>query len=57
MSAWKVGDMLLWADPALLVVNKPAGLPTLPDGYQREAPCLVNLLSAEFPSDGGLPPG
>ncbi|MDD5468126.1 MAG: RNA pseudouridine synthase [Anaerolineales bacterium] len=42
--------MLLWADPALLVVNKPAGLPTLPDGYQLEASCLVNLLSAEFPT-------
>jgi RluA family pseudouridine synthase len=35
---------ILWDDDALLVVNKPAGLPTLPDGYDPAAPCLVRLL-------------
>ena len=39
---------ILFSDEQLLVVNKPAGLPTLPDGYQPEAPCLINLLGAEF---------
>ena len=37
-------DLALYLDEALLVVNKPAGLPTLVDGYQREAPYLVGLL-------------
>ncbi len=32
---------------ALLAVNKPAGLPTLPDGWQPDAPYLVGLLQAE----------
>lgn len=39
--------MLLWVDDALLVVNKPAGLPTLPDGYNPKAPYLKSVL-AEF---------
>lgn len=38
---------LLWQDAALLAVNKPAGLPVLPDGYHPEAPYLVNLLRQE----------
>jgi len=39
---------ILWSDESLLVVNKPAGLPTLPDGYNANAPCLVKLLEARF---------
>lgn len=39
---------ILWSDTALLVVNKPAGLPTLPDGYHPDAPCLVRALEASF---------
>lgn len=35
---------VLWSDDMLLVVNKPAGLPTLPDGYDQDSPCLVKLL-------------
>lgn len=38
----------LYRDDALLVVNKPAGLPTLPDGYQPAAPYLVGRLQAIF---------
>lgn len=38
----------LYCDDALLVVNKPAGLPTLPDGYQPAAPYLVGLLQETF---------
>jgi RluA family pseudouridine synthase len=41
-------DWLLYQDDALLVVNKPAGLPTLPDGYQPAAPYLVSLLQEAF---------
>jgi tRNA pseudouridine32 synthase / 23S rRNA pseudouridine746 synthase len=38
---------VLWSDDTLLVVNKPAGLPTLPDGYDRDSPCLVKVLERE----------
>ncbi|MBM4457882.1 MAG: RluA family pseudouridine synthase [Chloroflexi bacterium] len=41
-------DLILWQDADLLAVNKPAGLPTLPDGYQPDAPCLVAALQAAF---------
>ena len=38
---------ILFSDEHLLAVNKPAGLPTLPDGYDKSAPCLVNLLTQQ----------
>lgn len=41
-------DWLIYEDDALLVVNKPPGLPTLPDGYQPAAPCLAGLLREAF---------
>ena len=39
---------LLFSDDHLLAVNKPAGLPTLPDGYDKSAPCLINLLKQQY---------
>ena len=39
---------ILFSDEHLLAVNKPAGLPTLPDGYDKTAPCLINLLKQQF---------
>lgn len=39
---------ILHIDEALLVINKPAGLPVLPDGWEPEAPYLMKLLEAEF---------
>jgi RluA family pseudouridine synthase len=39
---------ILFLDEHLLAVNKPAGLPTLPDGYDRNAPCLIDLLKQQF---------
>jgi tRNA pseudouridine32 synthase/23S rRNA pseudouridine746 synthase len=41
-------DLTLYLDEALLVINKPAGLPTLVDGYQRQAPYLVGLLNETY---------
>ncbi len=38
---------ILFSDEHLLGINKPAGLPTLPDGYDKSAPCLVNLLKQQ----------
>jgi RluA family pseudouridine synthase len=37
-------SLILYADDSLLAVNKPAGLPALPDGYNAEAPHLRSVL-------------
>lgn len=39
---------VLFIDAHLLIVDKPAGLPTLPDGYDKNAPCLINLLKQQY---------
>lgn len=38
---------LLYADEHLLVVNKPAGLPVLPDGWEKDSSYLVKRLEEE----------
>ncbi len=35
---------ILYSDERLLVLNKPAGLPVLPDGWEKDAPYLVKML-------------
>ncbi len=40
--------MTLWSDEALLVVNKPAGLPVIPDGYHPDAPHLRGLFQPVY---------
>jgi RluA family pseudouridine synthase len=35
---------ILYADDYLLVIDKPAGIPVLPDGWDQHAPYLVRLL-------------
>jgi RluA family pseudouridine synthase len=42
------GEWILFSDEALLVVDKPAGLPALPDGYDPAAPHLKSILEPEF---------
>ncbi len=39
---------VLWADAALLVINKPAGLRSLPDGYDPSQQHLRPLLEPEY---------
>jgi RluA family pseudouridine synthase len=39
---------ILHEDAALLVVNKPAGLPVLPDGWDPAAPYLLALAQEEY---------
>jgi RluA family pseudouridine synthase len=39
---------LLYTDDSLLVIDKPAGLPVLPDGWEPDAPFLVRQLEEEF---------
>jgi RluA family pseudouridine synthase len=35
-------------DETIIVLNKPAGLPVLPDGWGQDAPCLVKMLEEEY---------
>ncbi|GAB4497797.1 MAG: RluA family pseudouridine synthase [Anaerolineales bacterium] len=39
---------IVHSDPYILVVNKPAGLPVLPDGWDQSAPYLVKTLEEQF---------
>lgn len=39
---------IVHSDPYILVVNKPAGLPVLPDGWDQSAPYLVKMLEEQF---------
>ncbi len=41
-------DLLLWQDKALLVINKPAGLLTIRDGYDPTLPYLTKILEETF---------
>jgi tRNA pseudouridine32 synthase/23S rRNA pseudouridine746 synthase len=41
------GIQALYSDAALLVVNKPAGLSTLPDGYNPTLPYVKSLLETQ----------
>lgn len=36
-------DWILWQDKSLLVINKPAGLLTIPDGYDPSLPSVASL--------------
>jgi RluA family pseudouridine synthase len=46
--AFEPEEIVLWADAELLAVNKPAGLPSLPEGYDAEAPHLIAVLAPAF---------
>jgi RluA family pseudouridine synthase len=39
---------VIWKDDALLVVDKPAGLLSIPDGYRQETPYLLSVLAPEY---------
>lgn len=41
-------DWILYQDETLLAVNKPAGLPSLPDGYNPKTPHVKSLLESKF---------
>jgi RluA family pseudouridine synthase len=42
------GMEIVFSDHALLVVNKPAGLSVLPEGWDKEAPYLKKMLDEKF---------
>ena len=37
-----------YVDEHILVINKPAGLPVLPDGWEKDAPYLVKMLEKDY---------
>lgn len=39
---------IIHSDEHILVINKPAGIPVLPDGWEKDAPYLVKMLEEEF---------
>ena len=39
---------ILYTDNQILVIDKPAGIPVLPDGWEQDAPYLVKMLEEEF---------
>lgn len=39
---------ILHEDEHLLVLDKPAGLPVLPDGWEKDAPYLLKMLEEEY---------
>ena len=41
---------IIWRDEDLLVINKPAGLLSLPDGYNPALPHIKGVLSPEYGS-------
>ncbi len=41
-------ELVIWGDETLLVVNKPAGMPVLPDGYDASAPHIKTILTPVF---------
>lgn len=45
---WNIDPLLLYVDEALLAINKPAGLRSLPDGYQPGLPHLRSILEPRF---------
>ena len=40
---------VLYSDESIIVVNKPAGLSVLPEGWDRNASYLVKILEEQFP--------
>ena len=38
----------IYFDQDIIVINKPAGIPVLPDGWDRDAPFLVKVLEREY---------
>lgn len=39
---------IIYEDEHLLVIDKPAGLPVLPDGWEKDAPYLMKTLEEEY---------
>jgi RluA family pseudouridine synthase len=43
---------IIYEDDSIIVINKPAGLPVLPDGWEPDAPYLLKMLELEQAQPG-----
>jgi RluA family pseudouridine synthase len=59
MGGWKIHTSMdiLYIDEHILVINKPAGLSVLPEGWEKDAPYLVKMLEEEYSNPSTLPSG
>jgi RluA family pseudouridine synthase len=48
MDAYDTTGLCLYEDAVILVVDKPAGLPVLPDGWDKTRPYLIKLLEEKY---------
>jgi len=50
MGGWKIHTNMdiLYIDDHILVINKPAGLSVLPEGWDKDAPYLVKMLEEKY---------
>jgi len=48
MISSSTNKLILHEDAELIIVNKPAGMPVLPDGWEKDAPYLVKLLEERY---------
>ncbi|NWG05800.1 MAG: RluA family pseudouridine synthase [Chloroflexi bacterium] len=39
---------IIYEDEHILVIDKPAGIPVLPDGWEQDAPYLVKMLEEDY---------
>ncbi len=44
----KPDNLILYSDELILAIDKPAGLPTLPDGYDPAAPHVKSILEPQW---------
>jgi RluA family pseudouridine synthase len=47
-SGFSLSDQILHLDESLIVINKPSGILSIPDGYQPTLPCVSRILQNEF---------
>lgn len=45
-----IEEIIVYVDSTILVVNKPVGLRTIPDGYQPDIENLQTLMKTKFPN-------
>ena len=48
VSSISIKILILHEDADLLIINKPAGMPVLPDGWEKDAPYLGKLLEDKY---------
>jgi RluA family pseudouridine synthase len=44
----KIAIKPIYIDDSIMVLDKPAGIPVLPDGWDKDAPFLIKLVEAEY---------